>query len=409
MTNIEQRSVQAGAELRQVADRRAEAMDEAGAVVTAARRRGRLRAGGAVAGLVLLLAVVGALLPRDGVVVDPAGEATSWVWSQLPVGPVDGRHGAAVVWADDRLVVWGGEARQDVPADQGAVYDPAADSWNPTAASPLGPRAGHVAVWTGEQVVMCCGRGTEPDRPRAAAYDPADDRWQALPDPPIAETARMSTATLVDDQVLVLGENPSTDDGNSGVAIAYDLGSGSWQSVAVPIHAVGTDASATTADGHVYVWTDPAGMMAYNPRTDTWSTLPAPPQYPRRTDAAWTGTEWLVIGSRADQLVAVAFEPATSSWRNVDVPLPRAESFDGNLGSQAAVWTGTRLLVYTGALGSGLIGHDDAVMLSYDPATDTWDRLPDASTSAYDPPLIWTGTEALLYDEPTHALQPRHE
>ena len=329
-----------------------------------------------------------------------------WAWSPLPDGPVDGRHGAAVVWADDQLVAWGGEARQDVPADDGAVYDPATDTWAPMAASPLGPLAGHVAVWTGNEVVVCCGAGTGQ---RAAAYDPARDTWRDLPDPPLPATTRTSAATMIGDLAIILGERAESGD-QAGIAVAYDTTTDAWRMLEPPPARITTYASVASTGSQVFVWLAPAGRaIVYDVDTDAWSWLSEPPAFPRRADSVWTGDEWIVIGSDGDQLTAIAHDPPTDGWRQLDVPLPPADPFEGNLGSQAAVWTGTRLLLYTGALGSGLVEHDAPVVLAYDPAADTWERLPDAPTAAYDPPLLWARTDAIIYADPLHRLQPPAE
>lgn len=328
-----------------------------------------------------------------------------WFWSQLPDGPVDGRYGAAVVWADDRMVVWGGEARQDVPADDGAVYDPATGTWTRTASSPLGPRAGHVAVWTGEQVIMCCGPGASSSA-RAAAYDPVDDTWQTLPDPPTDETVRTSAATMAGDLVIVLGKSTTSGD-PTGTAVAYDTTTSTWRTLQAPPSPITPHASVAAAGQKIYVWMAPAGRaVAYDLETDTWSWLPEPAAFPQRADSVWTGTEWLVTGSDGDHLAAIAYAPTTQIWRDLSVPLPPAEPFEGNLGSQAAVWTERRLLLYTGALGSGLAEQDGTVVLAYDPADDTWQRLPNAPTNAYDPPLLWTDSQAIIYADPLHRLRP---
>lgn len=79
MTTIEQRAQQAGSDLRQVAEERAEAMGDAEHVVAAARRRVRRQGAVAAVGLVAVVAFIGVLLPRASVVIDPvAPPATVW-------------------------------------------------------------------------------------------------------------------------------------------------------------------------------------------------------------------------------------------------------------------------------------------------------------------------------------------
>jgi hypothetical protein len=67
--------------------------------------------------------------------------------------------------------------------------------------------------------------------------------------------------------------------------------------------------------------------IAYDPTTDTWHALPAPPVERRQNRASvWTGTAWIVWGDRngrnelADD---AAHDPATVTWR-VLTPSPLA-------------------------------------------------------------------------------------
>jgi hypothetical protein len=62
--------------------------------------------------------------------------------------------------------------------------------------------------------------------------------------------------------------------------------------------------------------------------------------------------------------------------------------------SARAVWTGTKMLVWGGALDSSY-GGDGA---SYDPVTDTWSMLPSSQLQGRaDHTMIWTGTEAIVW------------
>jgi N-acetylneuraminic acid mutarotase len=106
------------------------------------------------------------------------------------------------------------------------------DGWRMLAASPLSPRDGQVAVWTGEQMLVLGGgnldvlAGPNDRRRRAgysfdpstgrttqlveerfadgAAYDPTADRWDGLP--PAPTSARAAAAALwTGDEALVWG------------------------------------------------------------------------------------------------------------------------------------------------------------------------------------------------------------
>jgi hypothetical protein len=79
------------------------------------------------------------------------------------------------------VLVWGGSTYRSsnfVQYVDGALYDPAADVWTPTAAAPFDASRVHDApIWTGSHLLVV-------DRvsvPRAAwLYDPSDDTWLTL-------------------------------------------------------------------------------------------------------------------------------------------------------------------------------------------------------------------------------------
>lgn len=87
-----------------------------------------------------------------------------------------------MVWTGEDLIVWGGEASDQGPAfADGAAYNPSTNTWRLIAESPLSPRTFHVAVWTGNEMLIVAGFG-ERD---GAAYDPATDSWRSIQDPPV--------------------------------------------------------------------------------------------------------------------------------------------------------------------------------------------------------------------------------
>src|SRR6185369_2824569 len=67
----------------------------------------------------------------------------------------------------------------------GGRYDPAADAWTPvaTAGAPA-PRQDHVAVWTGERMIVWGGTVYDGDPPSTrndgGVYDPFLDAWTGI-------------------------------------------------------------------------------------------------------------------------------------------------------------------------------------------------------------------------------------
>ena len=122
---------------------------------------------------------------------------------------------------------------------------------------------------------------------------------------------------------------------------------------------------------------------AYNPRTDAWRLLPAPPRtanYCRR-DAVWTGKEMIVWGCGV-----TAYDPATDQWQR----LP-----DAPTGHGIAAWTGRELIGW----GGGCCGDVSDDGSAYDPATNTWRKLAAAPVSGQQSPVgAWTGRELVIFN-----------
>ena len=122
---------------------------------------------------------------------------------------------------------------------------------------------------------------------------------------------------------------------------------------------------------------------AYDPRTRTWTMLPASPLRPTEDAAAtWTGTEMVVLGGEAGCLAdsssscngaeptdaVAAYVPATNTWHRLP-PLPM-----GQLVDPSALWTGRQLVVVGGSVSPNGVLSDKTA--AFDPATSSWARLP---------------------------------
>ncbi len=127
----------------------------------------------------------------------------------------------------------------------------------------------------------------------------------------------------------------------------------------------------------------------YDPATDTWastSTRNAPcGRYGQA--AVWTGSEMIVWGGEiaCGDNSGGRYDPFSDTWTPVstlDAP--------PNGGSQTAVWTGSEMIVW---------GGDDPTGGRYDPARDSW--LPIATLGApsgrSEQTAVWTGREMLIW------------
>jgi len=124
-----------------------------------------------------------------------------------------------------------------------------------------------------------------------------------------------------------------------------------------------------------------------------WRPLPPAPVAGRLGEGfVWTGRELVIAGgvtrtrTGTARLPAdgAAYEPATRRWRVIAVP-------PGGVGA-GAVWTGRRLVVWTG---NGPAGP--AAAASYDPVSDTWRRLAAGPLGPREGNAnLWTGKELLV-------------
>jgi hypothetical protein len=150
----------------------------------------------------------------------------------------------------------------------------------------------------------------------------------------------------------------------------------------------------------VFVWSgvynavDLADGGLYDPAADSWRSLPAAPIAPRHQGTTvWTGTFVIVWGGQshdsANNIITfndgARFDPVAGEWSPVSTSgAPRAMS------QHAAVWTGSRMIVWDGVTdgGSG----------AYDPANDTWTPIATAGAPSprNGPAAVWTGTEMIV-------------
>jgi N-acetylneuraminic acid mutarotase len=159
----------------------------------------------------------------------------------------------------------------------------------------------------------------------------------------------------------------------------------------------GSDPTAVWTGREVLVWSSApfSGtnarevVLAYNPATNTWRSLPPSGLTPRaQAVAVWTGQE-LVIWSGLNAGFTTAYsdgarlDPTTGTWHRLPpAPVPAR-------GQATAVWSGHEVLIWGGVTAPGTeVGKGAA----YNPATNTWRALPSSPLRAKTlPASIWTG------------------
>ncbi len=156
----------------------------------------------------------------------------------------------------------------------------------------------------------------------------------------------------------------------------------------------------------------PADEATQPPAPDVWSALPdglselpAPPSSRAAAAVAWTGDALIVWGGNRyygdpphydDGLI---FDASARRWRDLPPSPLAARSWPG------AVWTGSEVLIWGGAMGFDPGDQPVASGAAYDPATATWRTLPEAPVEPNRlVGVTWTGAEMVVVGERASAI-----
>jgi N-acetylneuraminic acid mutarotase len=295
--------------------------------------------------------------------------ADTWLPTAQGASAPEGRSGHTAVWTGLEMIVWGGQTNAYDIMNTGGRYDPAIDSWVPTASALRSTGSGDrpTAVWTGTEMIVWGGLARdgvgEGDR-----YRPSTDAWLPVSTGPNAPLERQThTAVWTGEEMIVWG---------------------GWQQ-----SGFGLD-----------------GGGRYDPSTDTWaavSTGPGTPAGRGQHTAVWTGTEMIVWGGETEfdyvnEVFVVTntggrYDPSSDSWS----PTSTSASVPEARFQHAAVWTGTEMVVWGGSFvrepGQGRLLHSGG---RYDPAGDSWNATsengstPEGRTGHT---ALWTGTEMIVW------------
>jgi N-acetylneuraminic acid mutarotase len=284
--------------------------------------------------------------------------------------------------------------------------------WQTLPGAPVAPREAVVSVWTGTEMIIAgrITRQTSGGVKRtnvAAAYEPASDRWRRLA--PAGRTGSFLgyAAVWTGREMLLWGQ---------GTREAFVPATGRWRRLPGSRYLSVHDGFGLVA------WTGRELIgwgggccgdafddgVAYNPRTNRWRPLPRSPlagsQHPI---GAWTGRELIVLVGDFDAdgkpwparlARAAAYNPATNSWHRLPA-LPETRS------GANVVWDGRELLVVggTGPASSGKPPPPARVGFALDPAAARWRKLPPLESGRVGAAAVWTGRRLLLWGGRTNS------
>jgi len=338
------------------------------------------------------------------------GRYTPTTNSWIPTAVEPDYYGTAV-WTGSEMIVWGAssavEEGENPPA---GLYSPATDSWRTGSgvSAPQG-RSDHVAVWTGNEMIVWGGLRYSTYLTSGGRYDPTLDAWTPTRDDASTPTARQGPAAVWSGREMIVWGGLCIGTG-MGTGGRYDPASDTW----TPTRA---DATAPECRWfHTAVWTGEEMIVSggqnpnrpalpnaisdygrYNPITDQWTVSTAPDARYQHT-AVWSGTEMILWGGYVQSGSNVLtpntgwrFDPAGGAF----TPTGTGPNTPPGRTQHSAVWNGGEMIIWGG---SGVSYLNDGGR--YNPGTDSWSptRL-DATT-----PLargrhmtVWAGNGIIVW------------
>jgi len=343
----------------------------------------------------------------------PGWAADTWVWEPFgQIGAPTNRYFETAVWTGTKLLLWGG---QDLVTDRwysdGYRFNPGTGVWKRLSTNEApSPRYGHTAVWTGREMIIWGGWGTDlrRDLNSGARYDPITDQWHPTSpvDAPAART--MHTAVWTGTEMIVWGGDNIHEGDQFSTGARYDPATDTWSPTSISnppsprwFHSAvwtgremivwgGTALSCHDYECHTQYRED---LGRYDPVSDRWTTRIVSNAPPSRSQCSviWDGSGMIIWGGARDLVPlddGARFDPVGETWSPISrVGAPSAR-FD-----HAVAWTGKAMIVWGGS--------DEEHALNtggrYIPTGDTWVA---GSTNAAPPTLsavqaVWSG-EALL-------------
>lgn len=382
-------------------------------LIRGGRRLRRQRALSGLAALSVLLIGVVATARFAGTddVIRPSENNSKSSWTVLPPSPLAPRSGHSAVWTGTEVLIWGGEDGGKFFGD-GAAFDPETEQWRPLARSPLAGRSAHSAVWTGTEMLIWGGaQGGHDVFDGGAAYDPSTDNWRELPEGP---AGRFNHSTVwTGEEMIVWGGTSGEGLPALGSGASYDPRRDQWEPIsAAPIdprlgHAAAWDGRRMIVWGGADYSSDEPQPFAdgatYDPSSDQWSLLHGDSTVTGRIGHAvfWVNDSLVITGGGGaagpERSVAIWSEKGGWSTHKSEVP--------GSIGVAAVSVSDSLIALWGGSIDGGLqqLTSEGA---TFRPESSTWDGFdesplePRAFSSAVPTPegiMIWGGHAGQRY------------
>ncbi|HRE63554.1 MAG TPA: kelch repeat-containing protein [Ferruginibacter sp.] len=357
-----------------------------------------------------------------------AGYGAEGAWTPIPlvdITDVTNIANTGSAYSGKKFMIWGGYYNGSTSPTSGFrnwgyIFDSTSNSWTTsnTTGAPA-PRQSHfMATMPGNRFLIFGGNANPPSGGAlryndGAIYNPATNTWSNL----FSTTGAPSTVSManpryaldtVTNRLYVYIYYLSTP-----YLFYYNISSNTWTSLST------VNSPNTTAMGNsvwmgnpVNKWmfwggndpTPSANGAIYNPATNSWETMSAPPAFVTAVAAPamhWTGTEVIIYGGRIPGLdnfsnQALKYNPVTNTWTqlaSLNLPSPRF--------GHSTVYGDGKLFLWGGfekQLDNSYVKVNSGAY--YNLSQNSWHEIP-ATSGSPDPRansrIAWTGTEMLIW------------
>jgi hypothetical protein len=296
------------------------------------------------------------------------------------------------------------------------AYDPGKNAWRTIPAPPTEAGGANfaVSVWTGSQWLLVGGSVTkwgdvEPIT-GGYAFNPSTNKWSALATPPIE--VRMATGVFAASSSELIVFNDTT-------GAAYNPASNTWRTIAdnplpdgrlTPVYANGRVVAAfpisTPEDCDCSF---PQNVAAsYDPKTDTWMTLPTPPGKGRMwsfttvmNNHATFFSGWDSGGDGDFPNLHDGLYWDSAAWRTIpNAPFSTSTAYSRD--GMSVFSTDGKLYAWGGYFydlasddggGSGYLTNGYV----FDAKTSTWSKMPSGGPAGQGMVTVWTGCDAIMF------------
>ena len=306
-------------------------------------------------------------------------------------------------WTGTKWIVWGGvNANASAYIGNGAVFDPALNTWTPISTQNAPSiRDEFQTIWLGDRMWLYGGWGGS-ILGDGFFYNPTTDQWSNFNTANGPGGRNRYSAVWTGTEIIVFGGGIGGSWVNTGAR--YNPATDTWRSMA-------PNPQRSGFGDHCFAWTGSEMIIAgghntadstvginkaarYNPVLDNWTPMPDIPFSFVQSSSAWTGTEYLYgFGHGSSDMRYARWNPVSNTWSAIQTAKPGLPNDGTGRVYHLAAWTGTEWIICGGQDGA----NDKREGARFNPRTGRWTRIPDVPHLTTYMAFTWTGKELLSF------------